>query len=90
MAVPHHPYMRLHKAVRIIALCQASSITDGRGDSFHVTDHGGYIIKYPRNLEHLCKNGIKQVITVVKNIVSLAVTAATIAGGDPGHSGDVA
>ncbi|KAF9929373.1 hypothetical protein BGZ65_005833, partial [Modicella reniformis] len=95
MVVPHHSYLRVHKAVRIIALCQTPliqvpSITDGGGDSLHVTDHRGYIIKYPRNREHRCRNGIKQVITLVKNIARLAVTAAVVAGGDLGHSGDVA
>ncbi|KAF9937482.1 hypothetical protein BGZ65_001444 [Modicella reniformis] len=85
-----HSYLRLHKAVRIIALCQAPSITDGCEDSLHVTDHRGYIIKYPGDFGHCHRNGIKRVAKATRRTVRGVETAAAFAGNISSHPGDVA
>ncbi|KAF9919699.1 hypothetical protein BGZ65_011893, partial [Modicella reniformis] len=85
-----HSYLRLHKAIRVIALCQATSITDGRENSFHTTGHGGYTIKCPGNFGHRYRNGIKRLTKVTRHTVRGIETAAGFVTNVASHPGDAA
>ncbi|KAF9928832.1 hypothetical protein BGZ65_006091, partial [Modicella reniformis] len=93
MVVPlegHSYFLRLHKAVRIIALCQAPSITDRREDSFHMTDHSGYTIKNPGDFEHCHRKSIMRLAKTARRTVRVTETAAGFAGNVSSRPGDVA
>ncbi|KAG0214085.1 hypothetical protein BGX31_001154, partial [Mortierella sp. GBA43] len=79
----------LYKAVRIIEPCQAPSIASGNEDSFHMTAHKGYTIKYLRGLEHRYRDGIKRVSKATRYVVRGAETAGNFVVKVPSYPGNL-
>ncbi|KAG0229039.1 hypothetical protein B0O80DRAFT_447511 [Mortierella sp. GBAus27b] len=68
----------LHQTIRVVAPCQSPSIYDGSNESFHMTEHDGYTIKYPREFEHRHRGSIKFMAKAAKFLVKGAETAENI------------
>ncbi|KAF9955284.1 hypothetical protein BGZ65_003476 [Modicella reniformis] len=85
-----HSHLRPHRAIRLTVPCQAPSITDGCDDSFHMTDHGGYTIKYPGDFGHRYRNGIKLLTKATIHFTRVSEIVASFMINVPSHPGNVA
>ncbi|KAG0222848.1 hypothetical protein B0O80DRAFT_440395 [Mortierella sp. GBAus27b] len=70
---------RWRSAVRFIVPCQGPSLLSRGRDSFHVTGHDGYTIKYPREMEHRHRNGAKATFSGLKILLKLLGMSARAA-----------
>ncbi|KAI8359489.1 hypothetical protein B0O80DRAFT_495021 [Mortierella sp. GBAus27b] len=89
---PRNPRSLLNprREVRIVALCQGPSVASGMDSSSHVTNHRGYPIKCPFDLEHDHRERVKVLTKVLGYFIKGLEIAGSLFGHPPGRSGYIA
>ncbi|KAG0220783.1 hypothetical protein BGX31_010535 [Mortierella sp. GBA43] len=74
---------------RLLVPCQGPSVR-GEQDAFHLTEHGGYTFKLPKDFEYNNKRTINRIEKTTKQAIGVAKIAGGIAGHDVSGPADLA
>ncbi|KAG0220742.1 hypothetical protein BGX31_010633 [Mortierella sp. GBA43] len=83
-------FLNPRQEVRIVALCQGPSVTSRVNSSSHITNHGGYTIKCPFDLEHRYRERVKVLTKALEYFIRALEMIGGLFGHVPGRSGNIA